>query len=473
VLLGEKLGHTSSRIAKGSVVRSPGVVSPRLAMKRTSSELPFEAGGNEEFGDEHAASSETAAMVPLGATSSLHRRSLEAPFASAETGMAHQSNKGTSRRHSQLPVQQQNSNGVSQCFCTTSRSIVKLVFAIVMVLFLLEKLSTPFSNVPFVPGKRIFSSKEAIALDDELEKLRSQSRRISVRMDELESEWKEQQTALGRGESTLRDELAGVKTEIQAAAREGMLHSLYDTSNAHFTLMRHIERTTSKSRWLFPCDWSRSCTHSEKIEVLANVMKLLEPPSRKENKEKLRIVVLGLCSENLFRALLDGKELQKLVLIENLDKPCQGKGFANQIEREKDDVFEAINMTEEKAFTENSSNFEKKYFDVVIIDTAPEQIPIALDAVRIAWMDKLRNNGLLLGHGYGIIPPAVDELTVHVSWFRDPIQGEFLETITTSVDNFFHETHKRDNLQDDPLRISGDTVWYFFKRKVSISDVFN
>ncbi|GBG32112.1 Hypothetical Protein FCC1311_083372 [Hondaea fermentalgiana] len=229
-------------------------------------------------------------------------------------------------------------------------------------------------------------------------------------------------------------------------------------------------------------------------DVVTSALSQLDPPARKSDKDKLRLLILGFCDANALEQPLKhfGKRLQALVVVASKESDmCEGRGVSalealNQTHIAQGasadaNVLQVVVTDPIKDGASAAGGFSSKYFDAILIDASPSATLSLLPELRDVWFPKLRNDGIVMGHAYGVKHPSSSQAQkVPVSWLKPSratqTSGEIplaeAAAVKLGVDKFFLEMRNKDRVEIDPLRVAGDTTWYFYKRKVSISDVF-
>jgi len=304
----------------------------------------------------------------------------------------------------------------------------------------------------------------------------------------LEKKLKDQETAMTNLRNSIPklEQFAGM---IDSTAKEAVQSRIYDDSNTYFTLLENIINNGSKQRWVFPCTW-QDCFSMSQGEFLVTAIEGLSPPARKLDKDQVRILVLGHCSSNLLESASSrfGDRLQKFVVVSSSEQAsCAGhamdeaKALPNSTSAQKAPGFEFIDIDPSSSANTNLDKFPAKFFDAIFINAAPSEILRIIPNLKSLYLPKLRNDGLISGHGYGVQHPTSTEgQTTKVTWLRNDIGEDSkglillsqLADVKVGVDILFQDARRKDRVETDPLRVAGDTTWYFYKRKISISDVF-
>jgi len=334
---------------------------------------------------------------------------------------------------------------------------------------------------------------------------------LTARIDSIEKERVQDKKTLVDNVEALIEESKQATLE---ATKELLAKYAMDGSGVHLAVLENLERY-GEQRWVTPCDFqplnSSSCRRTEQAEAVTSLIQSLPAEKSKGDAPLLRIVQVGACSgatllqhvsssfsDRVGRYVIVDPSLRSFNDVSTDPPPelkgnltqaptapplevCNGKGsssheeFIADIHRLQNDTKIAtfLELDDTSGGTSTLDSLAPKTLDVVIFDTelgVSDGYPGELDK----WFQFLRNDGLLLGHGYGIQHAEVDNATprVSVSWLRPELKLSYNEmaVVKQFVDTFANSVKEK---TDGTLKVSGDTVWYLYRRKLSLANVFN
>lgn len=274
---------------------------------------------------------------------------------------------------------------------------------------------------------------------------------------------------------------------------EALLNSyLFDTSNVQFSILENIEKSSGKNRWVFPCNYDEvgNCRFASQNVSIVTLLKNLKPEKNK-NRKKYRMVQVGSCSLNILNDTLSSisDKIEKYYIVDpvlnpksksftsklcNGYSPISGSSFKNHIEA----IQKQYPKVKIQAGTKEINEFEAKSIDIIFLDSQPTASSLKKMNIKL-WFDKIRNDGVLIGHSYGVMKPGTknSEKTVKVSWLpKEDVEehGKISRLVLSStkqiVDSFLFSVKEK---SDRIVQLAGDTVWYIYKRKVSLANVFD
>mmetsp|Transcript_22532 Transcript_22532/g.72095 ORF Transcript_22532/g.72095 Transcript_22532/m.72095 type:complete len:589 (-) Transcript_22532:208-1974(-) len=308
---------------------------------------------------------------------------------------------------------------------------------------------------------------------------------IDQRVKSAEATLAEQSSTLSNMYDRIVDRLSKlVLGEAQNATEDLMHERLYDWSNVHMSVMENLERHAAH-RWVLACELdSGECRSARFDHTLVALLSQLEPDKRrKTGKDKLRVVQIGACSgAGLAAAALEqfGDRVEKYVILETQQggQVCDGLGLASSqdLAAAVAEVKKRFSKVDVRLETGSAAalqkSFEQRSLDAMVLDTSP-LAPDTADALG-DWFPLIRNDGFVLGHGYGVQTMAANNQirTMSVSWLSPDrlLSRQELSAVKVAVDRFQFAVRDR---TDGIIRLAGDTAWYVHKRKVSLTSIFN
>jgi len=282
---------------------------------------------------------------------------------------------------------------------------------------------------------------------------------------------------LGGLEKSVGEHLSSLESEL----------SSFQVDQATRSVVDNVIHFGADERWLYLCNW-KECTLQSQEVVLVELMKLLPPDKRRKiGKNKLRVMQIGSCSDLFISHILSTFQ-DRVEKVEILDtpvgfkesgdyctKPLSASGVVELFVSLLHLFYDSQDLTcsqhnrtnlivsERSSLSAVSTKYLDKYFDVLILDLHSRRKE-SLDELLSAWSPKLRNDGIAFGHGFGI-PSSM----VPVTWSIEPLTVNYLEKTNGNVSAFFPRNRET---MGKHVYLAGDTAWYMFKRKISISDVF-
>ena len=328
------------------------------------------------------------------------------------------------------------------------------------------------------------------------------------RVQALEEEVHENRAAAGRADASV---LAKALEAARNTSLEAVFNHSFDVSAVHMSVMDNLERYGA-GRWVFACDIDDgACRRMKQSQSLAALLARLKPDPRRKSgnpQDKLRVVQVGLCSGagplrltaeaplrervGKYWIVATAAEVAAIVAADDGAPPGRAELCGGlQPESAASEVRDALKAARLALGAENvildsrdpaqvADTFEQKYLDAVILDSDPtapaRNAGHAVDDVLEPWLARLRNDGLIVGHGYAArrVLGDNDSPRVDVSWLPPGARRlslAELAAVKDQVDLFVAKA--KDKVGESILRLAGDTVWYMYKRKVSISDLFN
>jgi hypothetical protein len=328
------------------------------------------------------------------------------------------------------------------------------------------------------------------------------------RVQALEEEVKDNRAAAGRADASV---LAEALEAARNTSLEAVFNHSFDVSAVHMSVMDNLERHGA-GRWVFACDIDDgACRRMTQSQSLAALLARLKPDPRRKSgspQDKLRVVQVGLCSGagplrlaaeaplrervGKYWIVATAAEVAAIAAADGGAPSDRGELCGGlQPESAASEVRDALKAARLALGAENvildsrdpaqvADTFEQKYFDAVILDSDPtapaRNAGRAVDDVLEPWLARLRNDGLIVGHGYAArrVLGDNDSPRVDVSWLPPGARRlslAELAAVKDQVDLFV--ARAKDKVGESILRLAGDTLWYMYKRKVSISDLFN
>mmetsp|Transcript_14917 Transcript_14917/g.24294 ORF Transcript_14917/g.24294 Transcript_14917/m.24294 type:complete len:473 (+) Transcript_14917:154-1572(+) len=255
----------------------------------------------------------------------------------------------------------------------------------------------------------------------------------------------------------------------------------YDTSAVHIGVLENMENF-GPQRWVYPCNWTGCRADPQDMTMKHLVGGILPDKRRKKDKDLIRIGHIGSCSKTSVLDSVATKLKGRIKYVFFRDKKESQLWCSHNNKHISDKHFQekygndAVTIQEYENF--ELTGYEDKYFDVVFIDINPAIYANETRSEIHKWIEKwflkIRNDGFLVGHGYGVKREDGNNSKQHisVSWLGEDYEFSYNELAKTKilVDQVFQKVKDKSSGQ---VMLAGDTVWYLMKRKVSISDVFS